>query len=309
MNRPAIRSVFLGTPEAAVASLVGLSNVTDVLAVITRPDKPRGRSGRPMPSPAKVAAAELGIAVLQPANANDLTASLRAIGSIDLGVVTAYGMLIRPEALAIPSRGFLNVHFSLLPRWRGANPVVAALLAGDEETGLTIMHLDEGLDTGPIVAARSVVIGSDETAGELTGRLATAGAELLTDNIVDWVDGNTLTTPQPSIGATHAAKLTKADLILDLSDSAENLTRRIRALAPKPGAVLSLADLRLQVLAGRSIGRNAPPGQIDVVDDRVLVGTSKGTLELLIVQPPDKRPMAAAAWMRGLRTPPGVIGD
>ena len=301
--------MFLGTPEAAVPSLVGLSKVTEVLAAVTRPDKPRGRSGSPLPSPVKVAAEKLGIAVLQPTSANDLTTALASLGSVDVGAVTAYGMLIRPEALAIPARGFLNVHFSLLPRWRGANPVASALLAGDEETGVTIMHLDEGLDTGPVVAARSVVIGSDENAGELTGRLATAGAGLLTENVVNWVDGRPLPTPQPSLGVTHAPKLAKADLVLDFNNPAENLTRRIRALAPRPGAVLLLGELRLRVLAGRSADFEAPLGQISLVDDRVLVGTYRGALELLTVQPPDKRPMAATAWVRGWRSRPGVMTD
>ena len=308
MNPPPIRAVFLGTPASAVPTLTSLATVAEVVAVITRPDKPRGRSARPVPSPIKEAAAGLGLATLQPANASELTEALKGVGQIDIGVVTAYGTLIRPEALAIPARGFLNVHFSLLPRWRGANPVVAALLAGDVETGVSLMLLDQGLDTGPVVAGWTVVIGRDETAGELTTRLANLGAQMLVEFLPGWVAGSMSATPQPAIGVTHAPKLTKSELLLDTSESAEALAGRVRALAPIPGAVLMVGGVALRVLAGRTIPRNLAVGEVAVLDERVLVGTGRGSLELLIVQPPGKRPMAAAAWLRGLRTPPGVVG-
>jgi methionyl-tRNA formyltransferase len=296
--------VFLGTPAAAVPTLISLAAVTDVVAVVTRPDKPRGRSARPVPSPVKEAAAGLGLPILQPANASELTETLGGIGPIDIGVVTAYGTLIRPEALAIPTRGFLNVHFSLLPRWRGPNPVAAALLAGDEETGVSLMLLDQGLDTGSVVAGRTVTIGRDETAGELTTRLADLGSQILVEVLPGWVAGAMSATPQPAIGVTHAPKLNKSDLLLDTSEPAEALARRTRALAPRPGAVLMVGDVALRVLAGRTIARNLADGEVAVLDDRVLVGTGLGALELLMVQPPGKRPMAAAAWLRGLRAPP-----
>jgi len=307
VSRPPVRAVFLGTPAAAVPSLLSLSNVAEVVGVVTRPDKPRGRSARPSPSPLKEAAIGLGLAVFQPANASELTDVLEEMGAIDLGVVAAYGTLIRPEALAIPTRGFLNVHFSLLPRWRGANPVVAALLAGDEETGVTLMHLDQGLDTGPVVAARAVVIGRDETGGELTARLADLGAELLVEIFPAWTAGTMSAIPQSGLPVTHAPKLTKADLLLDTTAPAEQLVLRIRALAPHPGAVLPLRDGSLRVLAGRRIDRDLAAGQVAIIDGRVLVATGEGALELLTVQPPGKRPMPAAAWLRGLRTPPNEV--
>jgi methionyl-tRNA formyltransferase len=308
VTRPPVRAVFLGTPEAAVASLVALTKVAEVAAVITRPDRPRGRSGRPLPSPVKEAATRLGIAVLQPASSSELIGALASMEEIDVGIVTAYGALVGPEALAIPSRGFLNVHFSLLPRWRGANPVVAALLAGDEETGVTLMHLDRGLDTGPIVAARTAVIGRDENGGDLTMRLANLGAELLVERLPEWIDGSLTSTSQSTIGVTYAPKLSKPDLVLDLTAPAEELARRIRALAPSPGAVLTTGDGHLRVLAGRPLDRDDPPGQMTFTDDQVVVGTGRGALVLLIVQPAGKRPMDASAWWRGLRSPPRVIG-
>ena len=309
MSPPPVRAVFLGTPAAAVPTLISLAAVTDVVAVVTRPDRPRGRSARPVPSPVKEAAAGLGLPILQPANASELTETLGGIGPIDIGVVTAYGTLIRPEALAIPTRGFLNVHFSLLPRWRGANPVVAALLAGDVETGVSLMLLDQGLDTGPVVAGRTVAIGRDETAGELTTRLAELGAQMLVDFLPGWVAGVMSATPQPATGVTHAPKLTKSELLLDPSVPAEALAERVRALAPTPGAVLQVGGVALRVLAGRAIVGNLAVGEVAVLDERVLVGTGHGSLELLTVQPPGKRPMAAAAWLRGLRTPPGDVGS
>ena len=309
MSSPPIRAVFLGTPAAAVPTLVSLATAAEVVAVVTRPDKPRGRSASPVPSPVKEAAAKLGVPVLQPANASELTGVLEGIGPIDVGVVTAYGTLIRPEALAIPTRGFLNVHFSLLPRWRGANPVVAALWAGDEESGVSLMALEEGLDTGPVVAGRTVTIGRDETGGELTTRLAALGAQLLVDVLPGWIAGEMSATPQPGMGVTHAPKLAKSDLMLDMSVPADELVRRIRGLAPSPGARLMVEGLAVRVLAGRMIDRDIAVGEIAVLDERVLVGTGQGSVELLTVQPPGKRPMDAAAWLRGLRTRPKEVGS
>jgi methionyl-tRNA formyltransferase len=224
-------------------------------------------------------------------------------------VVTAYGSLISTQALNSTRRGFLNIHFSLLPRWRGASPVVAALLAGDEETGVTVMQLDPGLDTGPLLAARGVMIGHEETAGALTARLATVGADLLVEHLPGWLDGTLSVTPQPELGVTYAPKLTKADRVLDPSEAAPALVRRIRALAPRPGATLALGKARLRVLAGRSHDLDLPTGEITAIDGRVLTGSGKGALELLIVQPPGKAPMAAADWIRGARLPTRMNRD
>ena len=308
MSRPPVRAVFLGTPGASVPTLTALSKITELAAVITRPDKPRGRSGRPLPSPVKEAATRLGMTVLQPADGSELTGLLQSIEPLDVGVVTAYGSLIRPESLTIPTRGFLNVHFSLLPRWRGASPVAAALLAGDEETGVTLMQLDQGLDTGPVVAARSVVIRRDETGGELTTRLANLGAELMAQYLLPWVGGALSVVPQPGLGVTVAPKLKKADFVLDPTAPADTLVRRIRALAPDPGALLTADEGQLRVLAARAADRDLPVGSVFIVDGGVLIGTGAGALELLTVHPPGKRPMAAVAWARGLRPPPTEIG-
>jgi methionyl-tRNA formyltransferase len=294
--------VFLGTPEAAVPSLQALVAYADVVAVVTRPDQPQGRSKTPVPSPVKVAATGLGLPVLQPANSSELTSALAGLGPVDVGVVTAFGILISSKALAMPARGFLNVHFSLLPRWRGASPVVAAILAGDEETGVTIMNLDQGLDTGPIVAARTATIGRDETGGALTDRLAGLGAGLLIENLEPWMSISLMALPQAEVGATTAPKITKSDLLIDIGGTVDGLVRRIRALAPRPGAFLELADdLRLRILAARATSDVVEAGELSKVDRRLLLGVADGALELLEVQTPGKKPMSAAAWLRGLK--------
>jgi methionyl-tRNA formyltransferase len=308
VSPPLARSLFLGTPVAAVPTLSKLAEITQVIGAVTRPDKPRGRSGRPMPSPVKEEAERLGIPVLQPSDGSELIDLLEGIAPFEVGVVVAYGSLIKDRALAIPARGFLNLHFSLLPRWRGASPVTAAILAGDEETGVTLMHLDAGLDTGPIVAARSTVVGRDENGAELTARLANLGAELLAQSLFDWLDGKLAARPQPLVGVTHAPKLTKDDLVLDLGHDAAALARQVRALAPRPGAVLDLGQSRLRVLAARSLDQEVAIGTLTMRDGQVMVGTGSGALELLLVQPAGKQPMAASAWMRGHRGPPGLTG-
>ena len=289
-------------------TLAKLAGLTEVIGAVTRPDKPRGRSGRPMPSPVKEEAERLGIPVLQPSDGSQLIDLLEGVAPFAVGIVVAYGSLIKDRALAIPAHGFLNLHFSLLPRWRGATPVTAAILAGDEETGVTLMHLDAGLDTGPIIAARSTVIGRDENGAELTARLANVGAELLAQSLFDWLDGSLAPRPQPLVGVTHAPKLTKNDLVLDLGNDAAALARQVRALAPRPGAVLDLGESRLRGLAARSLDRELARGSLIVREGQVIVGTGAGALELLVVQPAGKQPMDASAWMRGRRGSPDLTG-
>ncbi|HZJ48427.1 MAG TPA: methionyl-tRNA formyltransferase, partial [Acidimicrobiia bacterium] len=194
-----MRSVFLGTPSAAVPSLAALIDVTDVELVVTRPDRARGRSGKPAPPPVKVAAFEWGIPVSQPDGRSDLERVLREADA-DVGVVVAYGRILTAAALDSFPSGFVNVHFSLLPRWRGAAPVERAILSGDDATGVTLMQIDEGLDTGPVIAAIETPIGSDETGGSLSGRLSYLGALMIDDTIPDFLAGNLETAPQLRTG-------------------------------------------------------------------------------------------------------------
>ncbi|MDX1690652.1 MAG: methionyl-tRNA formyltransferase [Acidimicrobiia bacterium] len=301
------RAVFLGSPAAAVPSLRALTGVAEVTSVVTNPDRPRGRSGTPQPTPVKDAAAELGIAVEQPASHLELLSALIGSGA-EVGVVVAYGRIIRPEALRVPAHGFVNVHFSLLPRWRGASPVVRSILAGDDETGVTIMQLDEGMDTGPILAMERTTIGPSETAGELTHRLARIGADLLADTLPRYVAGDVEPRPQPDDGATAAGKVTVDEAHLSPLHGPDAVLRAVRAFAPRPGAWTEVEGERFKIWSAVPTDDDAEPGRITERDGRVLLGLRRGSVELLEVQPPGKPRMDAGAWMNGRRGEPAEWG-
>lgn len=205
------RVAFLGTPQAATPTLEALADTHDVVLAVTQPDRPKGRSKRPQPPPVKNVAGRLGIPLSQPRNRGEIEAALGEAGPLDLAVVVAYGRILTPVALGIPAHGILNVHFSLLPRWRGAAPVARALMAGDAMTGVTIMKLDEGLDTGPILTAQAVDIADGENAGHLTDRLAEVGARLLVDSVDGYLSGEIQPLPQSDDGVTYAAKIEPHD--------------------------------------------------------------------------------------------------
>lgn len=297
------RAAFFGTPEAAVPSLNALAQIADVILVVTRPNKPRGRSGTAQPSAIKQRAIALGLPLVQPSSASEIAPSLVEAGPLDVALVTAFGMLIGPDALGLSRRGFLNVHFSLLPRWRGASPVSAAIAAGDEETGVSIMMLDAGLDTGPVLAARTQTIGRDEDAGSLTARLAELGASLMTDTLGPYLGGKIDPVPQGP-GAILAPRISKAQTFVDLHDRAEVCARRVRALSPRPGANLFLEGRRVRLAAARAIDRPAQVGSIKVEEGRLFVGAGGTTLEVLRLQPAGKGEMSSSDWLRGLRSYP-----
>lgn len=303
LGRP--RVAFFGTPEAAVPSLSSLVDFADVVLVVTRPDKPRGRSSADQPSPVKEMAVTLGLSVAQPTNAKDIAGILTSAGPIDVALVTAFGMLIAPDALAVPGRGFLNVHFSLLPRWRGASPISAAIAAGDQETGVSIMVLDVGLDTGPLVAARPEMIGRDENAGSLTRRLAERGANLMVEILPRYLQGAVEAVPQGE-GATIAPRITKQQTFLDLNQPAEACARWVRALSPRPGAHLFLEGRRIRIAAARALDVRASIGSVEVIGGRLLIGAGGQTLEVLRLQPAGKPEMAVADWLRGVRSYPSA---
>jgi methionyl-tRNA formyltransferase len=281
-----VKLAFLGTPEVAAGTLRALVAAGhDVTVVVSRADTRRGRGPAPSPSPVKVAAVELGLPVVhQPAE---------VIGyGPELGVVVAYGRLIKPDVLAeVP---MVNVHFSLLPRWRGAAPVERAILAGDAETGVCLMELEEGLDTGPVYARATTPIGEEETADELRRRLGDLGTTLLLQSL-----SSGLGTPVPQAGEpTYAAKLEPAELRLDFSLPAEVVNRTVRV----GRSWSTFREKRLLVLKARVLpdDTDLSPGQIQ--GDKV--GTGQGALELLVVQPEGKPAMDAAAWARGARPEP-----
>lgn len=302
------RIFFLGTPDAAVPTLSVLATRFEVALVVTQPDRPKGRSGKPTPSAVKTAAFDLSIEVAQPESASELLEAVVARGEFDLGVVVAYGRILKPEILELPGQGLLNVHFSLLPRWRGAAPVERALLAGDPMTGVTIIKIDEGLDTGPVLTAQAVDIDEGENGGDLTARLALLGARLSADVIPGYLTGEVVPVPQTDEGLEYAAKLTSDDRVLDPGGDPVEFVNRIRALAPNPGATLEIDGERFKILDARLADAGPGEGRWIGEEGRVLTGVGSGTVELITVQPPGKRPMASQDWLRGARSEGGSIG-
>ncbi|MCU1437748.1 MAG: methionyl-tRNA formyltransferase [Naasia sp.] len=295
-----MRLVFAGTPAAAVPSLDALAaGPHEIAAVLTRPDAPVGRKRVLTASAVADRAAELGLPVDKPARLDDAYRERLALLAPDLGVVVAYGALLRPPILDLPRLGWVNLHFSLLPRWRGAAPVQRAVLAGDRETGASVFRLEAGLDTGPVLGTLRCTIGPEETSGELLDALADSGARLLADIVDRLGDGTAVAIPQQG-EATLAPKLTLADGAVDWRQPAERVLDRVRGATPEPGAYLLLGADRLKVLAARrSSAVDVPAGKLALAGKAVLLGTGSTPLELVTVQPPGKRPMDAASWWRG----------
>ena len=300
-----MRLVFAGTPLVAANTLARLlaDDSHEVVAVLTRPDAPQGRSSRPVASPVAQLAAEHGIEVLRPARASDpdLAARLAELDP-DCCPVVAYGGLIPRSLLDLPRHGWVNVHFSLLPRWRGAAPVQHAILAGDEVTGVTVFELVEGLDAGPVLASANYVLGESDSAGEALEALEALGAEELVHTLDALAAGTVTAVPQPDEGVTLAPKLTVQGARIDWSRPAVEISRQVRANNPSPMAWTELDGERFRVLhAVPAEGEDLAPAELRAGKRSVLVGTGSGTLELLQVQPAGKRPTAAADWGRGLR--------
>lgn len=295
-----MRAAFFGTPAAAVPALAALADVADVQLVVTRPDAARGRSSRPQRPAVKLAAQEWGFRVAQPQDQSSLPTVLREC-DLDIAVVVAYGRMLRGEVLASTRVGFVNLHFSLLPRWRGAAPVERTILSGDQDTGVTLMVLDEGLDTGPVIAVVETAVSPDETGGSLTARLAHLGADLLAGTLPDYLKGNRDPAPQIDAAATHAPRLTTAEARLDPGDDPESTLRKVRALNPRPGAWLSIAGERLKVWAASQVDSTAPQSSIVDADGIPVLGVAGGSVALEEVQPAGKRRVSGAAWLRGRR--------
>jgi methionyl-tRNA formyltransferase len=230
---------------------------------------------------------------------------LRALAP-DVAVVVAYGQILPADLLAVPGHGFVNVHFSLLPRWRGASPVVRTILAGDSVTGVTLMQLDAGMDTGPVLAVSPTAVGDDETAGELTARLAVMGAAMLGEHLPAYIAGDISPRPQPETGATAAARVKVEEAFVDPSrHHASAVLRAVRAFDPKPGAWTELDGVRIKLWRARPAAGPGPgPGVAALVEGVVLLGTADGPVELIEVQSEGRNRMAAGDWMRGRRLQP-----
>jgi methionyl-tRNA formyltransferase len=300
-----MRLLFAGTPDAAVPALDALVDGRHRVArVITRPPAPQGRRRVLTPSPVDARAAELGLPVLHAARLDDAATATLLGDEADLGVVVAYGGLIRDPLLSAPRLGWINLHFSLLPRWRGAAPVQHALIAGDATTGVSVFRLEAGLDTGPLLAVEEVPIEALETAGHLLGRLAAVGAPLLARTVDALADGTAAPVPQRG-EATLAGKTTLEDGRLDFRAPAAAVLDRYRGVTPEPGAFTEVDGSRLKVLEAASAPDAAPlaPGTVALTGGRVLAGTGDLPVELVTVQPAGRTPMPAAAWLRGARPP------
>ncbi|MDH3500541.1 MAG: methionyl-tRNA formyltransferase [Acidimicrobiia bacterium] len=299
--------VFLGTPDAAIPTLDIIHASGDLALVVTMPDRPRGRSRTPQPPPVKVRAVELGVPVSQPESRGELDEAIREAGDVDLGVVVAYGRIISETAFGSPDRGMVNVHFSLLPRWRGAAPVERAILAGDTVTGVSLMEISAGLDAGSVFDQWVTGIGESETAGELTSRLARAGAELLDSRLGELRAGAIASHPQPETGTTYASRIEADEARLDLTLHNDALLAAIRAFNPRPGAFADLGGDRFKVWRAAADAAVLEPGELRVVGEQLLVGTGSGALVLIEVQAAGAKRMPGLVWARGRQGDPGRL--
>ncbi|MFC5724887.1 methionyl-tRNA formyltransferase [Streptomyces gamaensis] len=301
-----MRLVFAGTPEVAVPALDALiaSDRHEVVAVVTRPDAPAGRGRRLVASPVAERAQEAGIEVLKPARPREpeFLDRLRELAP-DCCPVVAYGALLPKAALEIPAHGWVNLHFSLLPAWRGAAPVQHAVLAGDEVTGASTFLIEEGLDSGPVYGVVTEQVRPTDTSGDLLTRLAFAGAGLLAATMDGIEDGTLKAVPQPAEGITLAPKIEVADARIDWAAPALRVDRVVRGCAPSPGAWTTFRGERLKIMSVALTPDRAAlaPGELAPAKNSVHAGTGSHAVELLWVQPQGKKPMKAADWARGVR--------
>jgi methionyl-tRNA formyltransferase len=303
-----MRIVFFGTPEFAVASLERLLHERyDLAAVVTQPDKPQGRSRSTLlEPPVKLAAAKAGLQVLQPERPTGdvFLASLRRLAP-DLGVVVAYGHILRRDLLTLPPRGMINVHASLLPRLRGAAPIQHAILEGDGVTGVSIMRMEEGLDSGPVLLQVDTPIGERETAGELSGRLAELGATALLAALARLEDGTARAEPQDAAAATYAPKVDRDSARLDWTRQPAALARQVRAFDPAPGAWTTHHGAPLKLFGPTVREDHGEPGRVLSAGDDLVVAAGGGALALREVQPAGKTRLPVADWVRGRGIAPG----
>jgi methionyl-tRNA formyltransferase len=296
------RIVFMGSPNFALPSLRTLVGEYDVIGVVTQPDRASGRGRTMKPPPVKELALELNIPTIQPEKLKqeDAMDQLRA-WSPDVIVVAAYGQILKKDVLDLPQFGCINVHASLLPRWRGAAPINTAILHGDEKTGVTIMKMDAGLDTGPRLAQRSIRIMPDDTAGSVFQTLSTLGAELLIETLPDYLSGEIHPQPQLEEGATYAPMLKKEDGRLDFNADVHELERRVRAFNPWPGTFMDFEGTNLKVHRAHIEPGDASAGERLIVQNQPAVGARGGILVLDEVQPAGRKPMSGKSFLSGAR--------
>lgn len=306
-----LRVVFMGTPDFSVpvlSEIIGAGH--DVVAVYSQPPRPAGRGMAERPSPVHAFATNAGIPVLTPRSLrNDDAQAAFAAHAADVAVVVAYGLILPKPILDAPRHGCLNLHASALPRWRGAAPIQRAIMAGDAETAVMVMRMEEGLDTGPVCLAEHTPIGADETAGDLHDRLSVMGASLMVRALAALERGSLSQTPQPEAGVTYAVKIDKAEARIDFARSGREVHDLIRGLSPFPGAWFEVgtgaARERIKVLRSTRIDGAGRPGEI--LDDRLSVACGEGAVRLLTLQRAGKKPMAAEDLLRGFVLGKGTV--
>lgn len=306
-----MKLVFMGTPEFAVPSLDALLTAGDIVAVVTRPDRPQGRGLQMTPPPVAMAASQYALTVLQPERLRDpeFLARLRTLEP-DLLVVVAFGRLIPPDVLALARLGGINLHPSLLPRYRGAAPIPRAIAAGETTTGVTVLHVSEELDAGDIILQRAVPIHPDDTAAMLEGRLAEEGAGLLVEAVRLLEADRAPRTPQDPSRATFARKITPEEAWISWSDPAVKIVNQVRAFDPWPVACTSWGEVVLKIWRARALegsGPQAPGTVVSAGREGLVVATGAGRVEILEVQPAAGRRMPAADYLRGHPLPPGTV--
>ena len=294
-----MKIIFMGTPDFSVPALNALHQAHEIIAVYCQPPRPAGRGKADRPTPVHARALDLGLTVRHPV-------SLRSEGAAkdfadlnaDVAVVVAYGLILPPEILAAPHLGCLNIHASLLPRWRGAAPIHRAILAGDVETGICIMQMDAGLDTGPVLSRSATPIGPEDTTSDLHDRLSEMGSRMIVHTLAALP---LLPAPQPDIGVTYAAKIDKSEARIDWTQPARLVDRQIRALSPFPGAWCDVAGERVKMLRSRLASGNGNPGE---VLHGLTIACGNGAVEVTLAQREGKRPMSADEILRGFPMPP-----
>lgn len=292
----------MGSPDFAVPALRALAAVYPMVGIVTQPDRPSGRGMTLTPPPVKLAAIELGIPFIQPEKLRSPEAFQQLVEwAPDLIIVAAFGQILRQNVLDLPALGCVNIHGSLLPRHRGAAPIQAAILAGDRQTGITIMKMDAGLDTGPMLRQRAIPISAEDTGGSLFEKLSKLGGELLLETLPDYISGRIVPGPQPEASATYFGMIRKEHGLLEFSRPAEELERRVRAFSPWPGTFIQWNGSPLKIHRAHVSSGAGEPGTRLVVDGLPAVATVRGLLVFDELQPAGKKPMPGKAFLTGAR--------
>lgn len=302
-----MRVIFMGTPDFSVPVLEALHARHEIVAVYCQPPRPAGRGKQERPSPVQARAEALGVPVHHPASLKTPQAQAAfSAHDADVAVVVAYGLILPQEVLDAPRHGCLNIHASLLPRWRGAAPIQRAIMAGDSETGVCIMQMEAGLDTGPVLLREATPIAADDTAASLHDRLSSMGARLIVQALESLP--SLVAQPQPEQGISYAAKIDKAEARIDWTRPAAEVARQIRGLSPFPGAWCEGPEGRLKLLQAQVVAGNGAAGQVLAAPPGgLVVACGAGAIEISLAQREGKRPMASEALLRGLALPPGAV--